>query len=91
MSEDAFIIRIRSVERILYDILVLCKKPQRKTWVMEKTNLNMGNTQRFLDRLLESSLITGVSLSRSRFVYQTTIEGLEYIKTYKKLAELIEK
>jgi len=77
---------IRNSLEITAEILSLCEKPQTKTRVMYRANLSWGLLQKYLSRLQSKQLLE-VQNSRTRYV--TTRKGLQFVKTWRELIELL--
>jgi predicted transcriptional regulator len=77
---------IRNSLEITAEILRLCQKPQTKTRVMYGANLSWGLLQKYLSKLQAKRLLE-VQNSQTRYV--TTQKGLEFVKTWGELVELL--
>ncbi len=70
----------------MVEILSLCKLPQNKTRIMYNTNLSWEMAQKYLAQLQSRGLL---EVHHSRTKYSTTPKGLEFIKKWSELAELL--
>ena len=71
---------------IIAEILNLCRKPTAVTRIMHKTNTSYAAMQQFLTQLQKAKLL---KLDNDTKEYETTEKGLEYIKRYSTLQELL--
>jgi len=72
--------------QILADILHLCRSPQAKTCIMQKTNTSYVSLQRHLMELRKLSL---VELQPETSKYAITQRGFVFLEKWKKLEELL--
>ncbi len=71
---------------ILAEILELCRKPCLKTNIMHKANISYVSLIGFLKQLRKLKLL---GFSRDTNQYQTTEKGLEFLRRYSALRELL--
>ena len=71
---------------ILAEILELCRKPTAKTRIMYKTNMSHPGVQKFIKQLQKLELLR---LEGHAAKYVTTEKGLEFIKRYAALRDLL--
>jgi len=71
---------------IIADILDLCSKPKTKTQVMYGTNLSWKMLQNYLSELQSREFLENQSTSKK---YVATKRGLEFIKKWRALQELL--
>ena len=72
--------------QILADILYLCRSPQAKTRIMQKTNTSYVSLQKHLMELRKLSL---VELQPETSKYAITQRGFVFLEKWKKLEELL--
>ncbi len=77
---------IRNSLEIMAEILTLCKEPQIRTKVMYRTNLSWRMLMKYLSQM-QSMRLLEVHHSPTR--YATTQKGLEFLKKWRKLTELL--
>jgi predicted transcriptional regulator len=77
----------RSDMEISADILKVTMNGALKSHIVYKANLNFQLGKKYLDRLMNSGLIVG-SDNGSR-LFLTTDKGMEYIKHFEDLKELV--
>ena len=88
--------RKRSSLEIRCDILsVVAEAPQRKTWILYKANLNITSLHRHLNALIANELIaetitTMKSGSRKRYTYLITPKGIEALRHYHRIKDVVE-
>lgn len=68
------------------EILNLCRKPTAVTRIIHKTNTSYAAMQQLLTQLQKTKLL---KLDNDTKKYETTEKGLEYIKRYLTLQELL--
>ncbi|MEM1542507.1 MAG: winged helix-turn-helix domain-containing protein [Candidatus Bathyarchaeia archaeon] len=78
----------RSRLDILYQILVLCRKPQQKTWIMFECNLNHELLRKCLNFLVESNLLKILREDNKKY-YQTTENGEKFISEYDRMKKVL--
>jgi len=64
------------------DILTLCIEPMKKTHIVYKTNINFKLLHRYVPYLVKRGFL---SFNEEKEVYQTTSEGLKWLKMAKAL------
>lgn len=78
----------RSRLDILYQILLLCREPQQKTWIMFKCNLNHELLHKCLNFLVSNNLLK-ISSENDKKYYRTTEHGEKFISEYEKLKNIL--
>ena len=76
----------RTPVEMLAEILELCQKPTAKTQIMRRTNLSYTALQRFMTDLQKHGLLM---LGDGTKKYVTTEKGLEFIRRYRELQDLL--
>ena len=71
---------------MLAEILELCRKPTAKTRIMYKTNMSHPGVQKFIKQLQKLDLL---KLDDGTVKYKTTEKGLEFIRRYSALQDLL--
>jgi predicted transcriptional regulator len=71
---------------IIADILGLCSEPKTKTHVIYGTNLSWKMLQHYLSELQSRKLLEKQSKAKT---YVTTTRGLDFLKKWKELKELL--
>ncbi len=71
---------------MIAEILVLCRKPAAKTKIMYKTNMSYTAIQKFLRQLQKFGLL---SLDADAKKYTATEKGLEFVKKYVEIQDLL--
>ena len=76
----------RTKIEILAEILEVCRKPAVKTKVMYKTNLSYTIMQKSVRQLLKLELLEFDEMAKK---YQASEKGLEFLKRYSAVVELL--
>ncbi len=71
---------------ILAEILELCRKPCLQTQIMYKANISYAPLMGFLKQLMKLELL---EFNRNARKYHTTKKGLEFLRKYSALLELL--
>jgi predicted transcriptional regulator len=79
--------RRRNFDGITYSIVKGAFEGARKTRIMYASSLNLGQLNRYLAELMAQGLITYDPETK---LYQTTVKGRQYLKTYERYAETID-
>ncbi|MBZ9572215.1 hypothetical protein KJA15_02720 [Patescibacteria group bacterium] len=74
----------RSKLRIRFDILIVCKRPTRKTHIMHNANLPFDLLNSYLDFLKERGLIV-----EKKEHWKTTRKGLKFIEAFEQIQNLL--
>ena len=78
----------RNVYDIIADILTLCKTPMKKTPLRNRVSAS----EKLLNYCLnEAGLIETVLDDENNILYHTTMRGLEYLRVYESLREIMRK
>lgn len=67
------------------DILALAEKPQKRTWIVYKCNLNFQIVKTYLRELLSKGFLKIISNGRRDIRYQRTDRGSEYVEMFTKV------
>jgi len=89
MLRKSFLVKLvvkRNSLEIIAEILNVCKQPQTKTRVMYKTSLSWQMLQKYLSQLQSAGLL---KVHHSLTKYATTPKGLEFIRKWRELAQLL--
>ncbi|MCX8153094.1 MAG: winged helix-turn-helix domain-containing protein [Candidatus Bathyarchaeota archaeon] len=73
---------------IIAEILEIAKDGTLKTQIMYKANLSFTQLNEYLGFMLKNGLITQVS-DKGKMVYAATSKGLDFLRRYCELAELL--
>ena len=75
---------------IIFTILRICELQSLKTWIMNDSNLNSLQVEKYLNFLLNTKLMSkSKKTSESKtYMYKITLKGRNYLKKYKDLIEL---
>jgi len=76
----------RSQFEILAEVLELCRKPTTKTRIMYKINMSYSVMQKFIEHLQKLELL---KLANDAKKYVTTEKGLEFVRKYDGLQDLL--
>src|SRR5512146_2929924 len=77
----------RSRFQIMSEILQLCIKPQKKTFIMYKTSLNHEMLTSILEEMKETKILERNEASPG--TYLSTSKGKEFLKKYRELLEIL--
>ncbi len=80
----------RSSLSVIAEILEIAMNGTLKTTIMYKANLSFQLLNEYLSFLLEIGLLKNMSKGGKTF-YKTTMKGLQYIKSHKKIMVLLDK
>jgi len=88
--------RVRASYEIARDILWLCRKPMKLTWIMMKANLSHRTATKYLGRLkslglIEEDTVKGSGQEGRNFLYKTTDEGFWVLESMKRIKILLDK
>ena len=86
-TRQGIFLKKRTRTEIIVEILNLCRKPQPKTRLLQKTNLSWQLGTRYLDNMLSLGLI---EIHHSPTKYTTTQKGNKLLDRWKALAETIQ-
>jgi len=75
---------------IMAEILEVALEGTLKTQVMYKANLSFAQLNEYLRLLLDLKLLEFVGNTNKKF-YKTTSKGAHYLKSYRKIRELLKK
>ena len=69
-------------------ILEITKDSSLKTQIMYKANLSFSQLTEYLSLLIEMRLLENI-VNEDKTIYRTTRKGVEYIKNYKQIRDLL--
>ena len=72
----------RSRQRIISEILQICRNGVNKTAIVYRANINFGSVNSYLQVLIENHLIDA-----NQGVYQTTLSGISLLETLNQVEE----
>ena len=75
---------------IIFSILHVCEQQSLKTRIMNHSNLNSLQVEKYLNFLLNTKLIyrSKKTSESKKYMYKITLKGRNYLKKYKDLIEL---
>jgi len=80
----------RDKHYIIFEILGVAKNGVLKTQIMYRANLSFTQLNDYLNFLVNKKIpLLEKKIVGDKEVYQTTKEGIEYIKVYTKIAEML--
>jgi len=86
--ESTFVKRGRL--EIIYEILLICRKPVNKTSILYKCNLSFSQLQKYMEYLFSYDLLKSIHESPREY-YHVTDKGKIYMEEYEKLTGLFSK
>jgi predicted transcriptional regulator len=72
----------RSRQRIIYEILQICRNGVNKTTIVYQANINFRSVKSYLQVLIENHLIDA-----NQGEYQTTLKGISLLETLNQVEE----
>jgi predicted transcriptional regulator len=85
--EQTFVKRGRL--EIIREILILSRKPAKKTSILYKCNLSFSQLQKYLEYIISRNLLTN-SKNDGRTFYLITEKGNEFLKEYERINNLLD-
>lgn len=80
----------RSRFDILYEILLLCRRPQQKTGIMFKCNLSYDLLQTYTEFLVGADFLRVSEAENGKKYYYTTEKGENFIREYEELKDVLD-
>ena len=74
---------------IINEILMVCRKPAKKTSILYRCNLSYNQLQRYLKYLISQSLLSTIESTETIF-YQMTDRGKVFLEEYRRLNDFLE-
>ena len=87
--DDPFATKKRHKLRIMFEVLQLCKEPQKQTRIMQDANLSYKMSKAVIEGLVEYKLLEPTGDSNREYV--TSPKGKEYLQKFNELEEMIYK
>jgi predicted transcriptional regulator len=82
---DGTVWRNRSMFDMLYDILLLCRVPRQKTYIMYHANLSYAQAMKYISLLSRNGLLVSYNGE-----YHSTERAITYIDAYRELLSIAE-